>query len=108
MRFPQLRIGQRFTYQGNRYTKSGPLTASEEGSGKQRMIMRAAEVTLLESTADDPVKTSKQRFKRAEVDQLLKGFREVLDERVRALADEEGNLRLKQVLQLIEGTGFDY
>ena len=108
MRFPQVRIGQRFSYQGQEYTKTGPLTASEEGSGKQRMIMRAAEVRLLEAATDDAPMTLKQRYKRAEVARVLRGFRQALSERVSAAADADGSLPLDQVLQLIEQTEFEY
>jgi hypothetical protein len=42
MKFPQLPIGKRFAYQGQVYTKTGPLTARREADGTQRMIPRAA------------------------------------------------------------------
>jgi hypothetical protein len=42
MKFPQLPIGSRFTWQGERYCKSGPMTATVEGSGTSRMIPRSA------------------------------------------------------------------
>lgn len=42
MRFPQLKIGQQFEYQGKRYTKTGPLIASEGGTGASAMIRRSA------------------------------------------------------------------
>jgi hypothetical protein len=108
MRFPQVRIGQRFAYQGRQYTKTGPLTASEEGTGSQRMIMRAAEVTLLEASGDDAARPYKQRYKRAEVERVLRGFRRALSERVAAAAGSDGRLTLEQVLQLIERTEADY
>ncbi|MET0075962.1 MAG: hypothetical protein ABW130_17050 [Candidatus Thiodiazotropha lotti] len=48
MRFPLLKPGQKFIYQEKRYTKTGPMTVSEEESGKTCMIRRSAEVTLLQ------------------------------------------------------------
>lgn len=101
MRFPQVQIGQRFTYQGRQYTKTGPLTASEEGSGIQRMIMRSAEVSLLE-VAGAEVKPQRQRFRRSEVESALRRFKADLAGRVRSAAGSDGRLRLDQVLQLIE------
>ena len=108
MRFPQVRVGQRFSYQGQEYTKTGPLTASEEGSGKQRMIKRAAEVRLLEAEADAAPKSLKQRYKRAELERVLRGYRQALGKRVTAAAGADGSLPLEQVLQLIEQTEFEY
>jgi hypothetical protein len=105
MRFPQVQIGQRFTYQGRQYTKSGPLTASEEGSGKQKMILRSAEVALLDVPAGEPAAALKQRYKRAEVEHVLMQFKRALAARVRAAADDDGSLRLDQMLQLIERPG---
>ncbi|MEJ2455225.1 MAG: hypothetical protein P8103_13860 [Candidatus Thiodiazotropha sp.] len=101
MRFPQVNVGQRFTYQGKPYTKTGPLTASEEGSGKQRMIPRAAEVTLLD-TQGKPVKEIKQRYSRAEVRSLVQHFKTDLVGRLEQIADDEGGLKLDQVIELIQ------
>jgi hypothetical protein len=101
MRFPQVALGQRFTYQGKAYTKTGPLTASEEGSGNQRMIPRSAEVTALDA-AGEPVRQTKQRYTGSEVDALMKGFKADLLGRLRAMASEEGTLQLDQVVALIE------
>lgn len=50
MKFPQLSIGQRFTWQGRGYTKSGPVAATDAETGQSRMIPRSAEVTLVEAT----------------------------------------------------------
>jgi len=48
MKFPHLPIGQRFRFQDKLYTKVGPLTASEEGSGNNRLMMKSAEVEPLD------------------------------------------------------------
>ncbi len=47
MKFPQLAIGQRFQYEGGVYTKTGPLLAHAEESGRSRLIPRCAEVMPL-------------------------------------------------------------
>ncbi len=101
MRFPQVPIGQRFTYEGRQYTKNGPLTATEEGSGKQRMVPRSAEVTLLD-TVGQPVKEIKQRYNRSEVSALIRRFKSDLVGRLQAMAAADGSLKLDQVIELIE------
>ena len=101
MRFPQVAIGQRFTYQGKCYTKTGPLTASEEGDGSQRMIPRAAEVTPVDA-AGEPVKELKQRYKRSELEDLVKRLKSDLVEQLQEMAAEDGSLQLDQVVSLIE------
>ena len=101
MRFPQLALGQRFEFQGRQYTKNGPLTASEEASGEQRMIPRSAEVTLLDAEGQ-PVREVKQRYSRTEVNGLLQRFRGDLVNRLEAMADADGTLRLDRVVELIQ------
>jgi len=49
MKFSQVPIGEMFNYQGNDYTKSGPLTATTESDGKSKLIPRSANVKLLKS-----------------------------------------------------------
>lgn len=101
MRFPQVAQGQRFTYQGKAYTKTGPLTASEEGSGDQRMIPRSAEVTPLDASGE-PLPELKQRFSRTEMDSLIRRFKSDLVVQLREMASEDGALQLEQVIQLVE------
>jgi hypothetical protein len=100
MRFPQVAIGQLFTYQGKHYTKTGPLTASEEGGDTQRMIPRAAEVTLIDA-AGSPVQELKQRYNRSEVNALLQRFKADLVGRLEEMAARDGTLDLEQVVGLI-------
>ncbi len=101
MRFPQVPIGQRFRYQGQLYSKTGPLTASEEGSGAQRMIARAAEVELID-TLGKPLKETKQRYNRSEVTRLLKRCKADLIVGLGQIAADDGTLQLDQVIALIE------
>jgi hypothetical protein len=42
MKFASLPLRQRFLYQGETYTKTGPLTASRDSDGVVRMIPRSA------------------------------------------------------------------
>lgn len=102
MRFPQVQVGQQFTFQERRYTKTGPLTASEEGSGSQRMIPRSAEVTLLNAVGE-PTRVIKQRYSRAEMERALAVFRTTLAARLRSAA-VDGSLSLEQALALLDET----
>ncbi len=106
MRFPQVPIGQRFIFQGKQYTKNGPLTATEEGSGSQRMVPRSAEVTLIDS-AGHPVQERKQRFNRSEVSSLIRRFKADLLGRLQEMAADDGTLQLDQVIALIESQQLD-
>ncbi|MES9992256.1 MAG: hypothetical protein ABW098_09895 [Candidatus Thiodiazotropha sp.] len=105
MRFPQLTIGQLFEYQGKRYTKTGPLTASEEGTGVNEMIRRSAEVMLLEGA---PIASSsegtKQTYSRQEMLELCDDYKTKLQHQLRHMAAEEDGLRLEPVLQLLDTT----
>ena len=49
MKFHLVPIGEKFTFEGEVYTKSGPIAASPEASGANRMIARSANVTLCNS-----------------------------------------------------------
>ncbi len=49
MKFYLVPIGEQFSFQGQVYTKSGPLTASAERGGKNKMIPRSANVELFNS-----------------------------------------------------------
>lgn len=46
MKFHLVPIGEKFTFKGEVYTKSGPIAASPEASGASRMIARSANVSL--------------------------------------------------------------
>jgi len=54
MKFHQLPLGALFEYQGTRYAKTGPLLATEQPSGRQRCLPRAARVTPLEGAPQTP------------------------------------------------------
>jgi hypothetical protein len=105
MRFPQLKIGQRFSFQNEIYTKTGPVTASREGSGEQRMIMRSAEVGLLDEKGK-AIPSSKLRYRRTEMEAGLIRLKSDLSASVKSAADENGSLSLEVVLNLIESAEF--
>ncbi len=106
MRFPQVKIGQQFEYQGKRYTKTGPLTASEEGTGASAMIRRSAEVLLVGGAEPGTMKKQvKQIYSREEVIELCMAYTMSLAQESRKIADENGSLRLERLLALIEDQG---
>jgi len=47
MKFPQLAIGDAFSWQGEIYVKTGPIAATHSASGQNRMIPRSALVSPL-------------------------------------------------------------
>ena len=47
MKFSQVPVGELFNFQGQDYTKSGPLTATTESDGKSKLIPRSANVKVL-------------------------------------------------------------
>lgn len=53
MKFSKLKIGQLFVYKGVQMKKSGPLQALETATGKEKMIMRAAVVTPLDTLPEE-------------------------------------------------------
>jgi hypothetical protein len=106
MRFPQVEIGQRFSFQGRRYTKTGPLTASEEGTGSQRMIQRSAEVALLDAPAE-PARSLRRGHRRAELERAVASYRRTLERRFRQAVDGDGKLRLETALDLLDTVEWD-
>ena len=70
-KFSLLAIGDTFEYQGEQYTKSGPLTASRLENGSQRMIPRSAVVAPL-SGATAP--TAEARDKQLPAEQVFEAF----------------------------------
>ncbi|MES9818713.1 MAG: hypothetical protein ABW155_18930 [Candidatus Thiodiazotropha sp.] len=105
MRFPQLKIGQQFEYQGKRYTKTGPLTATEEGTGAGAMIRRSAEVVLVDGeVAVSSAAQLKQNYSRQEMLDLCRDYRLKLNHELKKMAVVEGGLELDTVLRVIDNT----
>jgi hypothetical protein len=100
MRFPRLPIGQRFSYRGKIYCKTGPLTASEEDTGKSCLIMKSAEVTPLDAAA--ATQERKQRFSRREVEALCTRYRADLRTAILDRAGAQTGLAVREVLEMIE------
>lgn len=59
IKFLHLQVGQQFEFRGEHYTKVSPLIASNNRDGKQKMIPRAAAVTLADGEKS-PTTTTKR------------------------------------------------
>ncbi|MBT3048670.1 MAG: hypothetical protein AB2665_19640 [Candidatus Thiodiazotropha sp.] len=102
MRFPQLKIGQQFEYQGKRYTKTGPMTAAEEGTGASTMIRRSAEVALVDGVASSMSdKQYKQNYSRDEVVGFFERYRAELIVQSQKSANADSAIQLNQLLTML-------
>jgi hypothetical protein len=101
MRFPHLRIGQGFTFQGKKYTKTGPMTAAEQESGKSCMIRRSADVTPEEGSVDSgkPVIRS---FTGDQAADLLHAYKTELKLQLQSVFDEHKTIEINDILSNID------
>ena len=102
MKFPQLPIGQRFSFQGKAYTKTGPMTASEEATGKRQLIRKSAAVTPLDARQEATTQTGERQFSESEVREMFDGYREQLRVLLVARLSEQDPQLLEQLLASIE------
>lgn len=70
-KFTLLAIGDTFEYQGERYTKSGQLTATRHDNGSQRMIPRSAVVAPLSGA---PAPSAEVQDRMLPAGQVLEAF----------------------------------
>ncbi|MBV2089948.1 MAG: hypothetical protein KUF72_03600 [Candidatus Thiodiazotropha sp. (ex Ctena orbiculata)] len=101
MRFPLLKPGQKFIYQEKRYTKTGPMTAAEEESGKTCMIRRSAEVTPLQDQ-DERQQVIARQYARDQVVTLLKAYQQELKTRLSDAIGLEQAQRPADLLNVVE------
>ncbi|MBL3590286.1 MAG: polysulfide reductase chain A [gamma proteobacterium endosymbiont of Lamellibrachia anaximandri] len=94
MKFPHLPIGQRFRFQDKLYTKTGPLTASEEGSGNSRLMMKSAEVEPLDLQVE-----KKPKGARSFSQQQVRGL---FDQACRDLLQANPGDETKQLLEVLQ------
>lgn len=73
MKFTQIPVGQRFSYQGEALVKVGPMTACNEGGGNTRLIPRAAVVAAI-GAAEVPAPQASTRLDVEEIDAALARF----------------------------------
>ena len=62
MKFYLLPVGEKFSYQGIDYTKSGPLTASSDVNGQNKMIPRSANIVVSKDIDVGKLEKSKDEF----------------------------------------------
>ena len=93
-------MGHRFSFKGKTYTKTGPLTASEEETGKSQLIMKSAEVMPLD-LVEKPVEQKDKQFSESEVRELFADYRKELRNALRDKVDHDGSLSLNEALDLI-------
>ena len=89
MKFHLVPIGEKFTYKGDVYTKSGPIAASAEANGANRMIARSANVTL--SNLIEPVENtviSKKLVPVNEVINIINNYKTQYHESVEYLGND--------------------
>lgn len=107
MKFPQLPMGQRFAFQGKNYTKTGPLTASDEETGNNRLMKKSAEILPLGLIEEQQTEEGTQ-FTRQEVLEMFSQYRSDLQNAVLAEATEQASLSLNEIVKLIERQAFAF
>ena len=92
MKFSQVSIGQRFTYQGEAYSKSSPVLATNESSGEKKFFKRADLVELPEQATASEYVSSKPvelQFVQQAFDKFHQSVRDSLAENLDAEAYEK-------------------
>lgn len=105
MKFPQLPMGQRFRFQGKHYTKTGPLTASDEETGNNRLMKKSAEILPLGLIEQQRTEEGTQ-FTRQEVLDMFSQYRSDLQDAVLAKATEQTSLSVSEIVRLIGRQAF--
>lgn len=94
MKFNLVPIGEQFSYQGVVYTKAGPISASAELDGKNRMIPRSANVKLSNRIeADEPIAEDEKFLSSADVIAAVKSYHYQCLECLAIVKDDIGQLR---------------
>jgi len=107
MKFSKLEIGRVFDYQGNRYTKSGPLQAEDMATGKERMIPRAASVLPVDTATPgmgEPEQTLRTQLEylRTLLDAHHLSVLSLLDSRARETQREELESGYRALVEAID------
>lgn len=103
MKFSDLEVGQQFLYKGMELEKSGPLQAVEKTTGTEKIIMRAAVVTLLNKQTGDAVDA---RASLDELKQVLAAYHQTALSLLQARQEPETERRVeeayREVLQVVD------
>jgi len=101
MRFPKLAIGQRFSFNGRTYSKTGPLTATDEATGKSQLIRKSAEVSPLDGSDEERPQVL-QSISLEQREAVLAAYRSDLKQDIVKLAGQQTHLRVDELLKLID------
>jgi len=99
MKFPHLQPGQRFRWEDQVYSKTGPLTAIAEADGKTRMFSRSAVVAPLDSSTQEPTNGLLEPDR---VRMALDAMTSQLKDAVQALAKDAGAEHAETVRRAVE------
>ena len=103
MKFHLVPIGEKFTFEGEVYTKSGPIAASSEVGGVNKMIARSANVTLCNIIA--PVEkqvTSKKIVPLNEVINIMGDYNAQYHEYIEQLENDFSKISLESFKNKME------
>ena len=101
MRFPELLIGQRFDCNGRTYIKAGPLTATDEATGRTQLIRKSAEVKPQDGSAEQST-PAPGSISQAQRDAVLSAYRASLRQAIEHLAGGQAQLSVDEVLRLVD------
>ena len=88
MKFQQIKIGQKFEYQGDIYVKHSPLVAIHSETGKQKLIPRYAGVVVTDNDLPPKDKTVSREIKSDQIQTAFDRFyTDVLDALAKAGPD---------------------
>lgn len=105
MKFQQLKIGQQFEYQGNRYVKSSPLVASHAETGEQKLIPRYATIVVMDTAPppenntitrmlnSDQVRTAFDKFYTCVIESLETSVTEIDAQTIKSMHNQLENSR---------------
>jgi hypothetical protein len=80
VKFHLLPIGESFSYQGITYTKSGPLTASSDDTGSNKMIPRSANIQVSKNLQiNDITESLDTTLSSIDVADAIKNYHEVVN-----------------------------
>jgi hypothetical protein len=107
MKFSQAPVGQRFEFEGQVYTKTGPITARDDRSGRSRMIPRSGEISLLGVAVTAPVPAGPAALDPARVRAAVDRYHAAAEQALAARDAEEARAMLAAAhAELLATLGF--
>lgn len=106
MKFHLLPIGESFSYQGITYTKSGPLTASSDDTGSNKMISRSANIQVSKNLEiKDVAESASDSLSSVDVASAINAYHKIINQCLMDIKHEvDGSLHKK--IQLKLGNGY--